>query len=81
MGVLGFGVRGSREIFFARYTRNPVKCSPDFAQEVMENIFHDVEDADVYIDDVGAFSNSWDSHMSVLDTILSRLVDNGFTVN
>ena len=24
MGVLGFGVRGSRKIFFARYTRNPV---------------------------------------------------------
>jgi hypothetical protein len=66
-----------------KYNRLPMglKCSPDFAQEVMENIFHDVEDADVYIDDVGAFSNSWDSHMSVLDTILSRLVDNGFTVN
>jgi hypothetical protein len=28
-----------------------LKCSPDYAQEVMENIFHDVEDADVYIDD------------------------------
>ena len=26
-----------------------LKCSPDFTQEVMENIFHDVEDADVYI--------------------------------
>ena len=66
-----------------KYNRLPMglKCSPDFAQEVMENIFHDVTDADVYIDDVGAFSNSWDSHMSVLDTILSRLVDNGFTVN
>ena len=24
VGVLGFGVRGSRQIFFARYTRNPV---------------------------------------------------------
>jgi hypothetical protein len=28
-----------------------LKCSPDYAQEVMENIFRDVEDADVYIDD------------------------------
>ena len=66
-----------------KYNRLPMglKCSPDFAQEVMENIFHNVTDADVYIDDVGAFSNSWKSHMTVLDTILSRLVANGFTVN
>jgi hypothetical protein len=28
-----------------------LKRSPDFAQEAMENSFHDVEDADVYIDD------------------------------
>jgi hypothetical protein len=28
-----------------------LKCSPDYAQAVMENIFSDVEDTDVYIDD------------------------------
>ena len=33
-----------------------LKCSQDFAEEVQENIFRDVEDADVYIDDVGVFS-------------------------
>jgi hypothetical protein len=26
-----------------------LKCSPDYAQEVMENIFQDVEDKEVYI--------------------------------
>jgi hypothetical protein len=25
----------------------------------MENIFCDVEDAEIYIDDIGAFPNSW----------------------
>jgi hypothetical protein len=33
-----------------------LECSPDYAQEVMEMIFHLVEDAEVYIDDIGAFS-------------------------
>ncbi len=27
------------------------KCSPDYAQEVIKNIFRDIEDADVYIGD------------------------------
>jgi hypothetical protein len=35
-----------------------LKCSPDYNQEVMENIFRDVEDAKVYIDDIGAFPQS-----------------------
>ena len=35
-----------------------LKCSPDIAQEVMENIFHDIDDAGVYIDNVCAFSSS-----------------------
>ncbi len=41
-----------------KYNRLPMglKCSPDYAQEVIENIFWDVEDAEVYIDDIGAFS-------------------------
>ena len=58
-----------------------LKCSPDFAQEDMENIFCDVEDTEVYIDDIGAFSNSWEEHMALLSTILTLLQDNGFTVN
>jgi hypothetical protein len=47
----------------------------------MENIFSKVEDAEVYVDDIGAFSNSWEEHMALLSNILTLLQDNGFTVN
>ena len=54
---------------------------PWHAQEVMENIFRDVNNAEVYIDDIGAFSNSWEEHMTLISKILILLQDNGFTVN
>jgi hypothetical protein len=57
-----------------------LKCSPDYAQEVMENIFRGVEDAGVYIDN-SAISQSWDDHIALLRTILTKLQDNVFTVN
>jgi hypothetical protein len=47
----------------------------------MENIFPDVKDAEVYIDDIGAFSNSWEEHLALISKILTLLQDNGFTVN
>jgi hypothetical protein len=58
-----------------------LKYSPDYAQKVMENIFRDVEDAEVCIDNIGAFSQSWDDHIPLLCTILTKLQDNGFMVN
>jgi hypothetical protein len=66
-----------------KYNRLPMglKCSPDYAQEVMENIFRVVEDAEVYIDNIGALSQSWGDHIALLRTILTKLQDNGFTVN
>jgi hypothetical protein len=66
-----------------RYNELPMglKCSPDFAQETMENIFCNVEDAEVYIDDIGAFSNTWEHHIKLLHTVLVKLQDNGSTVN
>ena len=65
------------------YNRLPMglKCSPKFAQEVMENIFRHVKDADVYLDDVGVFKKNWDNHVQLLDQILGLLTRNGFTVN
>jgi hypothetical protein len=66
-----------------KYNRLPMglKYSPDYAQEVMENIFRDVEDAEVYIHDIEPVSHSSDDHMALLRTILTKLQEDCFTVN
>jgi hypothetical protein len=58
-----------------------INCSPDVAQEIMEDIFHDLDDAEVCIDDVGALSNDWSQHLKLLEQLLDRLENNGFTAN
>ncbi len=50
-----------------------LKCSPDIAQLIMENVLADINDADVYIDDVGAFSPDWDHHIKLLSNVLCHL--------
>ncbi len=57
-----------------------LKCSPDIAQAAMENVLSDIKDADIYINDVGAFSDDWDHHVNLIATILRRLRENGFTI-
>jgi hypothetical protein len=70
---------------FGKYRDNVLpmglKCSPNFAQETMENIFHNINDAEVYIDDIGAFSPNWKPRLKLLCTILTKLQDISFTVN
>ncbi len=58
-----------------------LKCPPDYVQEVMENIFCNIADAEVYIDDIGAFSHSWDDHIKLLHIILTKPQENSFTAN
>ncbi len=66
-----------------KYNRLPMglKCSPDFSQEVMENIFRNIAEAKVYIDDIGIISDSWEQHMTVLQIVVQKLHKNDFTVN
>jgi hypothetical protein len=58
-----------------------LKCSPDIARAAMENVLSDIEDANIYIDDVCFFSTDWDHHVDLLATILRGLRENGFTIN
>ena len=66
-----------------RYARLPmgVSTSPDMAQEIMEQVLSNLEDTEVYLDDIAAFSSHFDSHIALLEKILQRLQDNGFSVN
>jgi hypothetical protein len=66
-----------------KYLRLPMglKCSPDIAQAIMENVLSSIKDADVYNDNVGAFSNDWNHHVTLLATILCCLCKNGLTIN
>ena len=54
-----------------KYAQLPIglKCSPDIAQSILESVLSGIEDADVYIDDIGALSHDWDHHVH-LATIL-----------
>ncbi len=50
-----------------------LKCSPDIAQAAMVNVLSDIKDADVYIDDVGAFSDDWNHHVILIATFFMEI--------
>ena len=58
-----------------------ISCSPDISQEIMEETLQDFKFCEIFIDDVGIFSDSYEEHMKHLHLILKELQDNGFTVN
>ena len=66
-----------------KYNRLPmgIKQLSDIAQEVMENLFCDLDKVKIYIDDIGCFSSTFKTHIITLNEILTRLEQNGFTVN
>ena len=47
----------------------------------MVDILRDIEEVEVYIDDVSCFDNSWQQHLHTLESVLSRFEANGFAIN
>ncbi len=43
-----------------------LKCAPDSSQQVMEEVLRNVKDTGVYLDNIGAFSFTWENHISIL---------------
>ena len=58
-----------------------LKCAPDLAQQEMENVLPGIDDSEVYLDNIGCFSNDWEYHLKLLDQVLTALQTNGFTIN
>ena len=64
-----------------QYCRLPMglMSSPDIAQSIIEGVLSDL-DVDVYIDDIGIFSNDYESHLGKIGQVLSRLEASGFKI-
>jgi Reverse transcriptase (RNA-dependent DNA polymerase) len=58
-----------------------ISQAPDIAQEIMEDLFRNFNEVDVYIDDIGVFYNDWETHCVLLTRILNVLEVNNFMVN
>jgi hypothetical protein len=55
---------------------------PSWAQATLEEIFDDViREIECFIDDIGIFDNDWDKHLFMINLVLTRLEEHGFTVN
>ena len=66
-----------------KYNRLPMGIcqSPDIAQEIMELVLHDIIDIELYINDIACFSLCFDSHMKLVDKVLTWLREKGFVIN
>ena len=66
-----------------KYKRLPMgaSCSSDIAQEIMETVLFNLEEVEIFIDDIGIFSDDWESHLKSINVVLKKLEDAGLTVN
>ena len=67
-----------------RYLRLPMGLtnSPNVFQSVMHPLFQDIPSVECFIDDIAIFTNStFDQHLSIVQQVLLRLKESGFTIN
>ena len=66
-----------------RYTGLPMGVcqSSDFAQATMDEILRIVENVAPYIDDIKITHDNGGDHRACLRLVLTRLLENGFTIN
>ena len=66
-----------------RYERVTISLqnSSAFAQACMEEVLRNKPEVDIYIDDIGTFTDFWEGHIKVVDEVMQKLEEGGFTVN
>ena len=47
----------------------------------MEKVLFGLEEVEIFIDNIGIFSDNWKSHLKSINVVLKNLEDAGFTVN
>jgi hypothetical protein len=57
-----------------------VKQSQNISQEIIETLFHELSEVDVYVDDVGNFNTSWEEHLQSLAKVLQLLEDKNLMI-
>jgi RNase H-like domain found in reverse transcriptase/Reverse transcriptase (RNA-dependent DNA polymerase) len=69
-------------LYHSRCLPMGVNRSPDIAQEIMERVLSSImEEIECDISDIATFSNDWESHKTLLNKLLTKLQNAGFTVN
>ena len=52
--------------------------SPAWAQAAMDELFSDMTDVEVCVNDVGIFSNNFEDHVNAVNTVLQLLGQHDF---
>lgn len=58
-----------------------MRNTPATFQRLIQTVLSEVQNCEVYLDDVVVYSMSWDDHLRTLDLVLKRLADASLTLN
>ena len=65
------------------YKRLPfgISCASDYFSKMFSDLFSDLENVVVHVDDVLIFSDTLEEHKKILSEVLRRLSNEGVTLN
>lgn len=58
-----------------------VKCAPEMFQRIVQDVLRDIPNVRVFFDDIIIFSKTVSDHKSHVQQVLTRLRENGLTIN